>query len=80
MSDKQSKLSRRELLKTAAISAIGATTFGIDATPGVEGVEIPNVPAAKNQTMIGVKFEPRDVVRIGIVGQWQFLVDSEWHS
>lgn len=68
MSDKQSKLSRRDLLKTAAIGAIGATTFGIDATPGVEGVEITDAPAPKNQTMIGVKFEPRDVVRVGIVG------------
>jgi predicted dehydrogenase len=68
MSDKQSKLSRRDLLKTATIGAIGATTFGIDPTPGVKGVEIPNAPAPKNQTMIGVKFEPRDVVRVGIVG------------
>lgn len=68
MSDQQSKLSRRDLLKTAAIGAIGATTFGIDAIPGVEAVEIHNTPAPKDQTMIGVKFEPRDVVRIGIVG------------
>ena len=46
MSD-QSKISRRDLLKTAAIGAIGATTLGIDATPDVEAAEIHACSGAK---------------------------------
>src|SRR5687767_695838 len=68
MNEKGSKLSRRDLLKTAALGALGATAGGIDATPAVAAAEIHAVPPQKNQTMIGVKFEPRDVVRIGMVG------------
>ena len=51
-------ISRRDLLKTGVIASIAAT------------VNVPNVieaaPAAKS--MIGVPFERRDKVRIGIVG------------
>lgn len=66
MSDVNSKLSRRELLKTVGIAGVGLTTARlIDAHGDAESTQR-NV--SKNATMIGVKFEPRDVVRIGIVG------------
>ena len=64
----QSKISRRDLLKTAAIGAIGATTLVSTQRLMLRPLRFTPVPAQKNQTMIGVKFEPRDVVRIGIVG------------
>src|SRR5689334_17643821 len=62
MSNNQSKLSRRDLLKAAAIGGLGAATL--------RAANIPNIEAPKthNETMIGVKLEPRNVVRIGIVG------------
>ena len=50
-----SKISRRDLLKTSAL------TIGLAAITNAE-----NKP--KNQSMIGVPFEKRDKVRIGIVG------------
>ena len=62
MSDNQSKLSRRDLLKAAAVGGLGATAFCAAATPNVEASK------SRGETMMGVKFEPRDVVRIGIVG------------
>ena len=58
-----SKLTRRELLKAAAVAGVGLTA-GRFATANGE-IE---APPSKQQTMIGVKFEPRDVVRIGMVG------------
>ena len=62
MSNNQSKFSRRDLLKAAAVGGLGATAFCTAATPNVEGSK------RRGETMMGVKFEPRDVVRIGIVG------------
>jgi len=62
MSDQNSKISRRELLKAAGIAGVGLTTSHlIDAHAAQRNV-------SKNATMIGVKFEPRDVVRLGIIG------------
>lgn len=62
MSDQNSKVSRRELLKAAGIAGVGLTTSHlIDAHAAQRNV-------SKNATMIGVKFEPRDVVRLGIIG------------
>jgi predicted dehydrogenase len=62
MSDKNSKVSRRELLKAAGIAGVGLTTSHlIDVDAAQRNV-------SKNATMIGVKFEPRDVVRLGIIG------------
>lgn len=61
MSD-NSKVSRRELLKAAGIAGVGLTTSRlIDAHGSQRNV-------SKNATMIGVKFEPRDQVRLGIIG------------
>ena len=71
MKDDDSKLSRRELLKAAGLAGVGLTTWrGTDAhvsDPIIEATAI-QARSAKQQTMIGVKFEPRDVVRLGIVG------------
>src|SRR4026207_1183538 len=62
MSDDNSKVSRRELLKAAGIAGVGLTTsYLIDAHAAQRDV-------SKNASMIGVKFEPRDVVRLGIIG------------
>ena len=66
MSEHDSKLSRRDLLKAAGIAGMGFTAARIvNANSEIEGAERPQ---SKQQTMIGVKFQPRDVVRIGIVG------------
>lgn len=62
MSDHNSKVSRRELLKSAGIAGVGvATSHLIDSHAAQRNV-------SKNATMVGVKFEPRDVVRLGIIG------------
>jgi predicted dehydrogenase len=62
MSDQNSKVSRRELLKAAGFAGVGLTTSHlIDANAAQRN-------ASKNATMLGVKFEPRDVVRLGIIG------------
>ena len=68
MSDHKSKLSRRDLLKAAAIGGLGVTTFGTGTIASIADHETSNVAGQKHQTMMGVKFEPRDVVRIGMVG------------
>ena len=55
-----SKISRRDLLKTGAVASIAATLTGS------KNEVLAEVPA--NKTMIGVPFEKRDKVRVGIVG------------
>jgi hypothetical protein len=69
MSDDNSKLSRRDLLKAAGLAGVGMTTSRVvkanDAGIDFEPTRRRN---AKQTSMMGVKFEPRDVVRIGIVG------------
>ena len=64
MSDQKSKVSRRELLKAAGIAGVGLTASHLIDAHAAE----PQKNVAKNATMIGVKFEPRDVVRLGIIG------------
>src|SRR5213593_3801096 len=75
MNDHDSKLSRRDLLKAAGIAGLGLTTSGIGNARSADGTvagigddETTKPSEPKQETMIGVKFEPRDVVRIGIVG------------
>lgn len=62
MSDHKSKVSRRELLKAAGIAGVGLTTSHLIDAHAAQRT------ASKNATMIGVKFESRDVVRLGIIG------------
>src|SRR5215467_1991434 len=68
MNDENSKLSRRDLLKAAGLAGVGLTASRvIDANENGVGFEPPE-RNSKQATMIGVRFEPRDVVRLGIVG------------
>jgi hypothetical protein len=66
MSDQESKLSRRDLLKSAALAgaSLGLPGLGYSHPPGA--LEEPFGPAA--DTVIGLKFQPLEVVRVGLVG------------
>jgi len=66
--DDKSKLSRRDLLKAAAIGGLGIPTFRNESIARTENQETTKASQTKNQTMMGVKFQPRDVVRLGIIG------------
>lgn len=70
MSQYNAKLSRRDLLKAATTAGLGLTTLGLADAPDASGHETAETSEAssKHETMIGVKFEPRDLVRVGIVG------------
>jgi predicted dehydrogenase len=71
MNDNDSRLSRRELMKAAGLAGLGLTTLrSVDdhAADPNDKTDAEQARATKQQTMIGVKFEPRDVVRLGIVG------------
>lgn len=58
---KDSTLSRRDLLKAAGLAGIGLSAGNI-----ADAYQSPR--RASQQTMIGVRFEPHDVVRLGIIG------------
>jgi glycosyl hydrolase family 109/GFO/IDH/MocA oxidoreductase family protein len=63
--DKERQVSRRQLLKT------GVGLIGAGLAIGEEPVFALGNPApsrAPNESVIGMKFEPRDVVRIGVIG------------
>ncbi len=69
MNNENSKLSRRNLLKAAGLAGVGLTASRVvDATDGVIDFEAPQRRNSKQTSMMGVKFEPRDIVRLGIVG------------
>ena len=68
MSNDDSKLSRRDLLKAAGFAGVGITMSGIADANVIPKNEETTQRASAHATMMGVKFEPRDVVRIGIVG------------
>jgi len=68
MSDQKVKLSRRDLLKTAAIGGLGISAFSSQTRGNAADHETAGVKGQKQQTMMGVKFEPRDVVRVGLIG------------
>ena len=60
-------VTRRELLKAAGLASIGVATSSVaDAYSPEE--EAAQTRRAQQRTMIGVRFEPHDVVRIGIIG------------
>src|SRR5262249_56373655 len=66
------QVSRRQLLKTsvgligagAGLSMIERPAFASEP----ERAAVPAVPAAANDTMIGMKFEARATVRLGVIG------------
>ena len=68
MSEQKMKLSRRDLLKTAAIGGLGISAFSNQTRGNAADHETAGVKGLKQQTMMGVKFEPRDVVRVGLIG------------
>ena len=72
MTDDDSKLSRSDLLKAAGLAGIGLTTAHVvEANESdVEGnaFHFAQTKTSKQRSMVDVKFEPRDVVRIAIVG------------
>src|SRR6185369_12473981 len=68
MSEQKMKLSRRDLLKTAAIGGLGISAFSNQTRANAADHETAGVKGQKQQTMMGVKFEPRDVVRVGLIG------------
>jgi predicted dehydrogenase len=65
-------VSRRDLIKTATATAagIGLAQLGLaaDASAAVRTDDHDIAPPARSATMMGVKFEPRDTIRVGIVG------------
>jgi len=65
--DIDGKLSRRDLLKAASLAGIGLSAANIAHGFSPEE-EVAQVRRAQQRTMIGVRFEPRDVVRLGIIG------------
>jgi len=66
---KSGRFSRRQLLKTS-VGLIGAgLAIGDGPVLGLEQPASASADAAStNATMVGVKFEPRDVVRVGVIG------------
>ena len=69
MNNDHSKLSRRDLLKAAGIAGVGISIAAIADGHVVPESEVSTQrTGAGHPTMMGVKFEPRDVVRVGIVG------------
>jgi predicted dehydrogenase len=68
MREDHPKLSRRDLLKAGTLAGLGLSSLGFANTDAVEDDAELSGPASENKTMIGVRFEPRELVRIGIVG------------
>ena len=64
MDEQDKTLSRRDLLKAAGLAGIGLTTSSVTSAYSSEAA----AERAQQRTMIGVKFKPHDVVRIGIIG------------
>src|ERR1700755_1700849 len=59
------QISRRQLLKTG-VSWVGAgLAIG---EPRAFALEPPRTAAVTNELVIGMKFEPRDTVRLGVIG------------
>jgi len=70
MGKNDSKVSRRDLLKSATIAGAGLGLSGLSFGKDAAAIDSEFFIGAKtnNQTVIGMKFEPRDVIRIGVVG------------
>jgi len=62
--ERDSTLSRRELLKAAGLASIGLTAARVVDAHESEEAEVRRA----NRTMLGVKFEPHNTVRLGIIG------------
>src|SRR6185437_8750018 len=60
-------LSRRDLLKAAGLAGIGVATSSVAEAYSSEE-EAVQARRAQQRTMIGERFEPHEVVRLGIIG------------
>src|SRR5882762_8140259 len=62
-------VSRRRVLQSAALAAGGLGLKALGLTPVAQAAQAPaGPPAATGASMIGVRFEPREVVRVGLIG------------
>src|SRR5437899_1714824 len=71
-------VSRRRVLQTAALAAGGVGLKALGLTPTAQAVQAvqaaqaaqapAGTPPATGASMIGVRFEPREVVRVGLIG------------
>jgi predicted dehydrogenase len=72
MADKNGPpISRRQVLQSAAVAAGGLGLKALGLPSAVEAAQAPaqaTVPPAGGQSMIGVPFEARSVVRVGLIG------------
>jgi predicted dehydrogenase len=66
MKKSDSKVSRRDLLKSAAVAGLGIGSVANDAA--ANALEFLIEPPTEHKSMVGVAFEKRDKVRIAIVG------------
>jgi len=63
--NEERQISRRQLLKTG----VGLVGAGLTiAEQPLFALEQPSAPSATSESVIGMKFEPRDTVRIGVIG------------
>jgi hypothetical protein len=62
-------VSRRRVLQAAALAAGGLGLKALGLTPAAQAAQPPAVtPPATGASMIGIRFEPREVVRVGLIG------------
>src|SRR5438128_11945305 len=70
MSKKETKLSRRDLLKSATVASAGlglaGWSFGNESDKAL--AEWLDGPKTANASMMDLKFEPRERVRVGVIG------------
>src|SRR2546421_591372 len=70
--EKESKLSRRDLLKSATIAgaSLGLTSLGFNHAADAASTHAAELtePQPAADSVIGMKFEPRQTVRLGIIG------------
>jgi hypothetical protein len=71
MNRRSSKVSRRDLLKSAAVAGAGLGLASIQtraATPAETEASLLAPPPAIADSVMGLKFEPRETVRVAIIG------------
>ncbi|MGB5015213.1 MAG: hypothetical protein WBO68_14425, partial [Pyrinomonadaceae bacterium] len=68
----ENKQTRREMLRNTALAGFGLSLFGIETRAAASDENILSKllagPAPAGKTMIGVPFERRETVRVGMIG------------
>ena len=68
----ENKQTRREMLRNTALAGLGLSLFGVETKAAVENENVLSEliagPAPVGKSMIGVPFEKRDTVRVGMIG------------